>query len=67
MVERVDDGLTLILTTDLEQKNPVITGDHVTYTGIASYVHEASEAKQQLARAVERAESAKTVITHANA
>lgn len=65
-VERSGDSLTLVLTTDLNQKKPVVTNNHVAYTGIANYAQESIEAKQELVRAIERAETAKAMITVAN-
>lgn len=65
-IERSSDGITLVLTTDPEQRKPVVAHDHVAYTGIANYAQESSEARQELARAIERAESAKTMTTLAN-
>jgi hypothetical protein len=65
-IERSSDGLTLVLTTDLHQKKPVVAHDHVAYTGIANYAQESSEARRELVRAIERAETAKAMITLAN-
>jgi hypothetical protein len=65
-VERSSDGLTLVLTTDLDQKKPVVANGHVAYTGIANYAQESSEARRELVRAIERAETAKAMIALAN-
>jgi hypothetical protein len=66
IVEPSTDGLTLVLTTDLDQKNPTITGNHVTYTGIANYAQENRQARQDLASAIEHANSAKAMAALAN-
>jgi hypothetical protein len=67
MFEASSDGLTMVLTTDLAQKKPVVVGNHITYTSIANYAQETNEARRALALAVERTESAEAMISQANA
>ena len=57
----------MVLTTDVEQKQPVVVGDHVTYSSIANYAQEAREARRALALAIARSESAEAMVTQANA
>jgi hypothetical protein len=66
-VEPSVGGLTLVLTTDQTLKAPVIVDNHITYAGIANYAQEANEAKQGMARAIERAESANLMTILATA
>jgi formate dehydrogenase assembly factor FdhD len=67
MFESSSDGITMVLTTDLMQKQPVVVGDHITYTGIANYAQETREARRALALAIARSESAEAMVTQANA
>jgi hypothetical protein len=67
MFESTSDGLTMVLTTDLAQKPPVVLGDHITYTGIANYAQETREARRELALAIARSEAAEAMVTQANA
>jgi hypothetical protein len=67
MFESSLDGITMVLTTDLAHKKPVVVGNHITYTSIANYAQETNEAKRALALAVERTETAEALISQANA
>jgi len=67
MFESTSDGITMVLTTDLAQKQPVVLGDHITYIGIANYAQETRQARRELALAIARSESAEAMVTQANA
>ena len=66
MFESSSDGITMVLTTDMAQKQPVALGDHVTYNSIANYAQEARDARRALALAIARSESAEAMVTQAN-
>jgi formate dehydrogenase assembly factor FdhD len=67
MFESSSGGLTMVVTTDLAQKQPVVVGNHITYTAIANYAQETNDAKRALAIAVERTQSAEAMMSHATA
>jgi hypothetical protein len=67
MFESSSDGLTMVLTTDMTQKQPMVVGNHITYTSIANYAQETNEARRALALAVQRTQSAEAMISQANA
>jgi hypothetical protein len=65
--ESSSGGLTMVLTTDVAQKEPVVSGNHITYSAIANYAQETSAAKRALAIAVERTQTVEAMMSQANA
>jgi formate dehydrogenase assembly factor FdhD len=65
MFESSSDGITMVLTTDVAQKQPVVVGDHITYNSIANYAQETHQARRELALAIARSETAEAMVNEA--
>jgi hypothetical protein len=67
LFEATADGLTMVLTTDLAKSPPVVVGDHVAYSSLATYAEEARLARRDRALAIARSETAESMLLQANA